>query len=387
MKALKQLALFLVVLAGGLYVWIAYVPEARGLLERTGIVDFLGLDLPEIAGSDEESRRFFGGATQVVTEPVVEKAVADRITSIGDGRAKRSVTIRSNATGIIAELFVTSGTRVAAGDTIARLQDEAERIALEQAQVVLNEARYEEQRLKQLLSAGTVSELSLRETETALRKAELGLREAQFNLSQREISAPIAGWVGMIEVEQGDRVNGQDIIATITDRSAILINFRVPERVVGKIANGQAVEVMPLALRDVMLEGEIATIDPVVDRASRTLLVRGRVENENDLLRAGMAFSVSMTFPGETLLAIAPLALQWSSDGPFVWAVRDGRAMQVSVAIAQRNSDSVLITSEDLRAGDEVVIEGVQTLRDGAEVTIAGEPGAARALPGRETTL
>lgn len=323
-----------------------------------------------------------GGASRVIAVPVVEEVIADRISSIGDGRAQQLVTVRANAAGVITELALASGLRVAAGDVIARLEDEAEEIALEQAQIMLEEARYEEQRFKQLQTSGAVTEVRLRETETALRSAELAVREAQYNLSQRVIEAPIAGWVGIINVAQGDRVNSQDIIATITDRSTILIDFRVPERVIGKIAQGQTIEVMPLALRDTRLEGEITIIDTVVDRASRTLLVRGQVKNETDLLRDGMAFSVSLSFPGETLLSIAPLALQWSSDGPFVWAVRDGKARQVAVTIAQRNSNSVLVTSDDLHPGDPVVTEGVQTLRDGADVAPVGEPDAAAAAIG-----
>ncbi len=389
MHILRQTVVFLVVLAGGLYLWLVYVPEARAMLERTGIPELLGIELPQMQVVEQSAGRPRGGPAQVVTEPALERAMADRITSIGDGRALRSVTVRSNASGIITELALASGRRVEGGDVIARLEDEAEQIALEQTQVMLDDARYEEQRINQLRTSGAATEVRLRETENTLRNAELAVREAQFILSQREIRAPISGWVGIIEIEEGDRLNSQDIIATITDRSAILIDFRVPERVVGKIAKGQPIQVMPLALRDVTLEGEIDTIDTVVDRASRTLLVRGKVQNTEDLLRAGMAFSVSLTFPGETLLSIPPLAMQWSSDGPFVWVVRDGKAVQVSVAIAQRNSDSVLITSDDLKPGEEVVTEGVQTLRDGAEVTPVERPAAADAVTGqaKEGTL
>ncbi|MGB3244248.1 MAG: efflux RND transporter periplasmic adaptor subunit [Sulfitobacter sp.] len=358
------------------------MPESRPLLERTGLFDLLGIEMPHATTDGASAGRPRGGATDVVTELAVERAMADRITSIGDGRALRSVTVRSNAVGVITDLTLASGRRIEAGEVIARLQDEAEKIALEQAQIRLDEARNEEQRIKRLQTSGAVTEVRLRETETALRTAELALREAEFNLSQRQVSAPISGWVGIIGIEQGDRVNSQDVIATITDRSAILIDFRVPERVVGKIAKGQRIEVTPLALRDVILEGEIDTIDTVVDRASRTLLVRGQVRNSEDLLRAGMAFSVSLSFPGVTLLSIAPLAVQWSSEGPFVWVVRDGKAVQVAVTIEQRNSDSVLIISDDLKAGDAVVTEGVQTLRDGAEVTPVGPQDSAFAPTG-----
>lgn len=380
MHILRQLILVLIVAAGGLYLWVAYVPQSRPLLDKLGLLDLLGVEMPVTEAASSGAGWSGGGAAKVVTEDAAERAIADRITAIGDGRALRSVTVRSNAVGVITDLTLASGQRVEAGTVIARLEDEAEQIAVEQAQLRLDEARKEEERVKQLQTRGAVTEVRLSETENAVRSAELGLREAEFNLSQREVVAPISGWVGIIDISQGDRVNSQDILATITDRSEILIDFRVPERVIGKIAEGQGVDVTPLGLRNTTLNGEIATIDTVVDRASRTLLVRGKVRNADDLLRAGMAFSVSLSFPGETLLSIAPLSVQWSSDGPFVWVVRDGKAQKVEVTIEQRNSDSVLVKSDDLAAGDAVVTEGVQTLRDGAEVLPVGPQETANAV-------
>ena len=142
-------------------------------------------------------------------------------------------------------------------------------------------------------------------------------------------------------------------------------------------------------MRDLTLTGEVSAIDSVIDRASRTLLVQGRVPNADDQLRAGMAFSVSLTFVGDPFLAIPPLAVQWSSDGPFVWAVREGKAHQVAVEIAQRNSNSVLVLSEGLTAEDVVVTEGVQTLREGGDVQEANRAGSVQsgAAPSRKTTL
>ncbi len=390
MKALQQILVLLLVLAAGLYVWIAYVPAAQPLLARLGLLDLLGIDF-QAAEADAPSGgpRGAGGPVQVVTVLAGTQSLADRVTAIGDGRALRSVTVRSNAVGVITELTLPAGSTVKAGTVIARLQDEAEQIALEQAQIRLEDARTEQERITRLEKTGTVTEVRLREADVTLRSAELGVRQAEFDFSQRKIVAPISGWVGIVDVEVGDRVNAQDVLATITDRSDIVIEFRVPERVVGKMKVGQPITAMPLGLRDLQISGEISAIDSIVDRASRTMLVQGRVANTDDLLRAGMAFSVTMTFAGETLLSIAPLAVQWSSDGPYVWAVRDGKAMQVAVEIAQRNSDSVLVRSEHLQANEQVVTEGVQTLREGAEVAPVNADGAATDLsgPSRKATL
>ena len=189
--------------------------------------------------------------------------------------------------------------------------------------------------------------------------------------------APVSGVVGILDVEIGDRVAAREDLATITDRSVILIDFRIPERVIGRTLLGMEVEVTPLGFAETTLAGEISAIDTVVDRASRTLRVQARVENAEDRLRAGMAFSVALTFPGETLVAVDPLALQWSSEGAFVWAVRDGRAERVPATIAQRNSGAVLVDAE-LRAGERVVVEGVQTLRPGSEVIVTDGATALR---------
>ena len=308
-------------------------------------------------------------AARVVAEQVEERALADDITAIGNGRARRSVSVRANAEGTITDLMLQAGQYVENGSVIARLQDQAEQIALERAQIELQNSLADAERIRQLATTGAVTEVRVLETELALRSAELAVRQAEFDLSERQITAPISGWVGIMDLEIGDRVSEQDVLVTITDRSDILIDFRVPERVVGKIGIGQPVDVTPLALPDRTLIGEVAAIDAVVDRASRTLLVQGRVSNEQDLLRDGMAFSVNLSFPGEKLLSVAPLALRWSSAGPYVWAVRDGKAVEVRVAIVQRNHDAVLVTSDDLQPGETIVTEGAQTLREGAQVT------------------
>jgi len=368
MKTLRQVILMCAVLVAGLYVWITYVPAAQPLLDRTGMLSLLGIDASKTQDTETQIAPSPDAAARVITAQVGRRALADNITAIGNGRARRSVSVRANAEGIVTGLMLEAGQYVDSGSVIARLQNQAEQIALERAQIQLQNNLADAERIKQLATTGAVTEVRVLETELALRSAELAVRQAKFDLSQREIEAPISGWVGIIDLEIGDRVSEQDILVTITDRSSILIDFRVPERVVGKIEIGQHIDVLPLGQSDRVLSGEVAAVDTVVDRASRTLLVQGRLANDEDRLRDGMAFSVKLSFPGDTLLSIAPLALRWSSAGPYVWAVRDGKATEVAVAIVQRNTDGVLVTSDDLKPGETVVTEGVQTLREGAEV-------------------
>jgi RND family efflux transporter MFP subunit len=372
MNFVRQFFIGLVVIAAAVGIWAVYVPSAAPYLERAGIYDMLGMTPPDPA--EDSGRRFGGGPAQVVVAPVDTGRVNARVSAIGDGRAIRSVTVRAEATGMIRELAMAPGAYVEAGSLVVQLDDGAERIALERARLMVADATRNLDRLQQLSASGSVPAVQLREAELALRTAELEVEQAEFDLQQRRILAPISGWAGFLEVEQGDRIGPQDEIAVITDRSSIQIDFRVPERYIGQLDIGMPLEVTPLARPDQTLTGEIVALDNVVDRASRTLRVQGRLDNEDDSLRAGQAFSVALTFPGDMLPSVDPLAIQWSSDGSFVWAAREGEAMRVPVVIRQRGNDTVLVEGE-LATGDLVVIEGVQTLRPGAEIEIvAGAP-------------
>jgi RND family efflux transporter MFP subunit len=375
MNLIKQTIYGFLAVIAAVGIWVFYVPSAAPFLERAGVYNVLGLEPPEVSSAGGQGRGFGGGAAQVVTAEAREGQSNDRVSAIGDGRAVRSVTVRSEATGMIRQLAVAPGSYVEQDALLAQLDDDAQRIALERARLLVVDASTDLDRLRQLGASGAVSEVQIRAAELALRTAELEVEQAQFELQQRRITAPIAGWTGILEVEQGDRISAQDTIAVIADRSSIEIDFRVPERFIGALSIGMAMEVTPLARPDTLLAGEIVALDNVVDRASRTLRVQGRLDNEDDNLRAGQAFSVVLSFPGDTLPSVDPLAIQWSGDGSYVWVAREGAAVRVPVTIRQRNSDSVLIEG-DVTPGDAVIIEGLQSLRPGAAIEIVAGSSA-----------
>jgi len=371
---LSQLILAAIVLGATFALWVEYVPAARPWLERIGVYEAFGIE-PAEAAEAPGAQRGGAAATTVVAAEVGTGALNDRVTAIGDGRAVRSVTVRSEATGRITDIGFRAGEKVSADTVLFRLDAEAERIALERAELMLSDARDEAARVERLRESGAVSTVAQSEAELKLRSAELAMRQAQFDLEQREVRAPIDGWMGLLEYEVGDRIGTSDALAVITDRSEILIDFRVPERVLPMLSPGMTLIAEPLALTGTRLEGEISAIDNMVDRTSRTMRVLGRLDNEGDRLRDGMALSVTLAFEGDAFPSVDPLAVQWSSEGAFVWVVRDGKVDRVTVEIRQRNADSVLVEG-DLEPGERVVTEGVQTLRPGADVVIEGDAAA-----------
>lgn len=377
----RQIVLGVAVLAAAFWFWGRHVPAAAPWLEAMGLG---ALVVPADAGAAGGGGGGGwgggrGGAVAVVTAEVAEARLGDSVLAIGDGRALRAVTLRPEVSGVIREIGAGPGDAVQAGDLIVALDDAAQQIALSRARLMVEDAAQDLARLTRLVRSGAATDVQLRAAELARRTAELALEEAEHALGQRQVRAPIAGQVGLLDIEIGDRVSTQTELATITDRSAVLVDFRVPERVVARLEPGMAFTAAPLAEPGAALPGTITAIDTVVDRASRTLRVQGRLENADDALRAGMAFSVRLDLPGAPAPAVDPLAVQWARDGAFVWVAREDKAVKVPVIIRQRNAGAVLVEAA-LSPGERVVTEGVQSLRPGAELRVVGaEPGASAA--------
>lgn len=382
MAAWKQIILALAILVAAIGAWITFFPGARTMLAQ------IGIELPAQAAAPaatEEAQEGAGrqaaeGGSEVIAAPVGRATINDRLQAIGTGQANASVVINPFDSGRIAEVAVKAGDRVAAGDVLVKLDSDVQEIALDRARVAVEDAQNKLNRTQQLRNARTATDVQLADARVVLSNAQLAQRDAELALERRNVRSPIAGIVGILPVELGDYVTNQTAIATIDDRSEIIVDFWVPERFASQIDVGQPVSASPVARPGDVIEGTISAVDNRLDQASRTMQVRASIPNDDDRLRAGMSFQVTMKFPGDTYPAVEPLAIQWGSDGAFVWQVRDGRAARTPVRIIQRNTETVLVEG-DLPPGQMVVTQGIHLVRDGGEVRVARrEPAAATPL-------
>ncbi|MCX2723499.1 efflux RND transporter periplasmic adaptor subunit [Roseibium salinum] len=376
MSLWKQFVLTLVAVAVAAGLWVRYYPGAGTLLAQWG-VDWLPISVANVSPQDAGRPGGGRGGPQatVVTTPVVDITINDRLSAIGTSTALQSVAVTPFTSGRMTEVLVKSGATVKAGDIIARLDADAEQIAVERASNALKDAEARLQRMQALRKTNTATTVQVTDAELAVDNARLQLREAELALSRRSVETPIGGIVGILPITAGNYVSPQTVIATIDDRSEILVDFWVPERYASSIKVGSPLTASSVARPGETFEGVISAVDNRVDSDSRTLQVRARFANDADKLRAGMSFQVSMTFPGDHYPGVDPLAVQWGSDGAFVWAVREGRGVRVPVNIIQRNTDSVLVDAE-LTPEDEVVTEGIHLVRHGADVAVAGRKQA-----------
>ena len=318
----------------------------------------------------------------VITAPVTTSTINDKLTSIGQGIAVRSVTVVTQATGTLDKLDVAPGATVKAGDVIGQLDDEAEKIAFDKATLAARDAADALQRTQTLARTNAATAVQLSAAQLAADNAELELRNARLALDKRSVVTPIDGTVGLFQVTPGNAVSAQTVVTTVDDSSSIVVNFWVPERYAPVVKVGMPVTATAIALPDKPFDGQVTAVDSRIDPTSRTLEVQATIPNPAHTIAPGMAFSVAMGFAGETYPAVDPLAIQWGTEGSYVWLLTpDSKVVKDKVKIIQRNTDGVLVQG-DLKPGQPVVTQGVLQLSDGGTVRQLNGPAGASA---RET--
>ena len=303
------------------------------------------------------------------------QAVSDDLTfsAIGTSFALRSITLRAPSGGEITSLAIAPGAKFAAGDTLMQLDDSDERLAVALAEARLERATSERDRYQTLQDTGAAATARFEEAQTGFKVARIELDKARADLADRTLRAPFDGVTGLALVESGDRIATDDAIASFDDRSRILVEFDLPEALLGRISQGLAVTATTPAVEGRSFDGKITAIDSRVDPITRTARIRAEIDNTADRLRPGASFALRLDLPGKTYPAVPELALQFSSGALHVWRVADGKVEQVEVRLVRRRAGMVVVDGP-LSTGDPIVVEGTQRLRPGIPVTVLNTP-------------
>ncbi len=321
------------------------------------------------AGSES---RGGGGAPEapgVIAHEIALERDADRIEAVGTARARLTAAIFAEAAGEVEQVNFSAGGEVEAGDVLLQLESDEERLEVRLAEVAVREAEQLLARYRRIEDTGAVSDSQIDEARTALDAARIQLDQARIALERRTVRAPFSGYVGLTDIDAGARITPTTQITQLDDRSVLFVDFDPPEQVFGRLNVGDTVEARPFAGPDRSYPARVINVDSRIDPTRRTFTVRAELDNAADVLRPGMSFRVSVSLPGEPWPAVPEAAISWGSDGAYVWIVRDGAARQEPVTLIARREGRVLVRG-DFGAGDLVIAEGVQKVRDGSPVRI-----------------
>jgi RND family efflux transporter MFP subunit len=371
MPVWKQIVacLLLAVVAGA--AWYAYQnPQSIGLAREPA--GSPGEGTAAASGPSRIPGLMGGGAVNVITAPVETDQGGETIVALGTAKAARSVTIFPQVTGMVTELLFTPGQEVEADAVLVRLEEDEQKVAVERAHVALDQARETLERSQTLAKSKTISDVALSEAESAVQLAEIEVKSAEIALQRRSVAAPFSGVTGLTDISVGDLVTPSTEIVTLDDVSTIRIGFEVPERWAARIVLDQPMSATAQGLPGADFSGRIVAIDNRIDETTRTLRLEAELANEGNALKAGMAANVQLRFDTDRQLAVPTLAVQWDRRGSFVWKIAEGAARRAEIAILRRQSGIVVVQGE-IEAGDLVVVEGIQRLREGAKVAEVGE--------------
>jgi len=333
------------------------------------VVAFMLIGPESSTPNDDRAARDETGTTITVFEarPAIEVV---RIEAVGSAEARRAITLFPASAGEIDSITFITGQRIEQGQLLLSLDARDEQLALELAEARLADARRLLDRYSSAGSAAAFTPNQLDAAEIAVAEARIARDRARVALDDRQVVAPFSGTIGLSELDPGDRVTTNTAIASLDDRSQLLVRFEVPEAYLGQIAPGTEVDMTPWSVSENRLAARVVDVGSRIDPATRTFTVRAALDNSNDRYRPGMGFRVRLDLVGRSYVQVPELALQWGAKGAYIWVVDDSsRARRAAVTLIQRKDGQVLLDG-DIAVGQPVVLEGVHKMSDGRIVEV-----------------
>lgn len=316
-----------------------------------------------------------------VEAAVVQRVKLERtVSAVGTLRSQDSVMLRPEISGRIAEINFAEGGKVEKGHVLVRLDDSVARAKLQQARANLQLAGSQHRRSVQLTKQGFVSRQAHDESASNLAVQQAAVALAEAELEKTAIRAPFDGLVGLRTVSVGDYVGPGTDLVPIEAIDPLNVDFRIPEQFLSAVSVGARLVVTFDAIAGLEREGSVGAISPQIDVGGRSLLLRAHVPNPDGVLRPGLFARVRLELAETMGLIVPESALAPSGDAQYVYKVEEGVVRRVMVELGQRLGAHVEIVS-GLAEGDQVVVSGLQKVRDGSLVEILPSPGGA-ALPG-----
>ena len=326
---------------------------------------------------DDDAGRLDVGSAIIVTAASVRlTAPRDRITSIGTGKAVRSVDVTADVAGTIETVHVAPNTSVEARAPLVTLERKSQEILLGSAKAELEKQQATYQRYEALRrrNSSAISAAQVDEARADLAVAQANVAEAQYEYDRRVIRAPFAGRINLNDLTIGTYLPQGETVVTLIDASSLLVEFLVPETVVDKIELDLPVRLSTPSVVGRFFSGKVVAFDSSIDAEFRTVRVRAEVENVDLLLLPGMTFNVTVISRDQPLPVVPAISILWGRDGAYVWRLgADNRPEQVPVVIRHRQGDRVWVDA-NLGAGDRVVEEGAFKINADSELSITDEP-------------
>lgn len=347
-------------------------------------------------------RMAFGAPAVVRVEPVQRSELDVQIKSIGTVTPLNTVIVQSRVNGVLERVVFEEGATVEQGELLAEVDPLPYKAQLEQAEgqlqqsrATLENARADLTLYETLWEQDSIARQQLSDQRAmvnellgTVRANQAAVDDARLQLSWTRITAPLAGRLGLRKVDQGNLVTGSEAegIVSITQMQPIAVNFTVPEVDVPALRTSfrgeepLKVEVLDRNDQQVIATGNLTTLDNQIDTATGTLRVRGQFSNDDEALFPNQFVNVRLRLSTlRDVVTISADAVQFGSSRTYVYVIEDNKAFVREVTLGA-SADGRIAVTDGLEAGELVVLEGLDRLRDGKEVVIPDANGEVAAV-------
>ncbi|WP_344980972.1 efflux RND transporter periplasmic adaptor subunit [Compostibacter hankyongensis] len=307
--------------------------------------------------------------------------------------ANNMVEIRPDVTGYLEAIRASDGSWVQKGQPLYEIDKSRysaaynqSAAALQQAQADLAQRQRDLERYQNLLQHDAISRQTVDQAETAVKTAQANVAAAQAaqaksgtDLNHAIIKAPFSGRIGIAQVKTGAIINaGQTLINTLVNEDPMYVDFDIPQ---SRFHEFVSEEQHPSPSRKFYIrftdgkvyeqDGKILLINNTVDQTTGTIRVRLVFPNKNGELKSGMSCVVlDKHRTPENSLAIPPEAIIQILDETNVYVVDEHHVIRSRDITPGAQTDSLLIVQEGLKAGDIVVVSGLQKTKPGDTVNV-----------------
>jgi membrane fusion protein (multidrug efflux system) len=328
----------------------------------------------------------------VVVTPVSTRDYEERIESSGQLLAKQRAEVAAQVAGEVTEVLADEGDAVEEDAIVIRIDPERRQLDLAgararvgEAKASLAEAKREVDRMKELAGRQIASATKLDTAQTALELAQSRLSAARAQLGSAEralrdsnVRARFAGFVARRHVSRGEFVaEGQKLFELIS-LDPIEVEFHLPEMDSGRVKKGIAIEVTVAPFPDEVFDATVHMVSPKIDSRTRTLRVKGLIQNSDGRLRPGLFARANLGVATRTgAITVPEEAVLRRADGAIVFRVlADSRVERLPVKTGLIRDGWVEIV-QGLEPDDSVVSRGHADLIDGSLVSARNPDGTA----------
>jgi membrane fusion protein (multidrug efflux system) len=324
-----------------------------------------------------------GPPPEAVSTAVAQAAEWDStLAAVGTTVAVQGVMVSTEVPGTVRSIGFSSGDRVKKGSVLVQLDASVEQAQLAAARAEKKLADLELRRARGLREKGVNAPSDLDQAEARAQQASADVENIEATMAKKVIRAAFSGRLGTRQVNLGEFLNAGSSIVSLTALDPMYVDFTIPQRELSQVSEKQPLRVVTDAFPERVWEGRIDSIDPRIEANTRSVRVRGIVDNPDEKLRPGLFADVQVVLPGtRQVVTIPATAVMYAPYGNSVFVVEEVQdeergqrsvANQVFVRLGERRGDLVAVLS-GVTAGQVVVSAGAFKLRNGSEVVVNNE--------------